>query len=129
MLVDKYTGRLTGRVPELHPRGSVNYVCGAFLLVFLRPIILICLVHSLYLVYLRILSCVRMHLSVKTDATEKLSGRTSLVITLLWPPRNLSVHVWSGRSPDFDNEKYGVWVGPSLIALIVLLFSSRSFGQ
>ena len=83
MLVDKYTGRLTGRVPELHPRGSVNYLCGAFLLVFLRPIILICLVHSLYLVYLRILSCVRMHLSVKTDATEKLSDRTSLVITLL----------------------------------------------
>ena len=33
------------------------------------------------------------------------------------------MHVWSGRSPDFKNKKYMVWVGPGLLALIALPFS------
>ena len=35
--------------------------------------------------------------------------------TLVWPPRRLFVHVRSGRSPNFENEKYVVWEGPSLL--------------
>ena len=42
--------------------GILNHLHGAFLLGFLWPVILICLVQSLYLVYLRILPCVCMHL-------------------------------------------------------------------
>ena len=60
-------------VAESHPHGSLNYVYGVFLPGFLCPIILICLVHSLYLVYLRILPCVRTRLLAKMDPTEKLS--------------------------------------------------------
>ena len=33
-------------------------------------------------------------------------GRASLDITSLWLPRGLSVHLWSVRSPVFENEKY-----------------------
>ena len=33
------------------------------------------------------------------------------------------LRVGSQRSPDFVNEKYVVWTGPRLLALIVLLFS------
>ena len=54
--------------------GGLNYLYGAFLLGFIRPIILICLVHNPYLVYLRILSCVHTHLLVKTDSIEKAYG-------------------------------------------------------
>ena len=43
---------------ELHPHDSLNHLDGAFLLGFLWPIIMICLVHSPYLAYLRILLCV-----------------------------------------------------------------------
>ena len=43
--------------------------------------------------------------------------------------RAFSVHVRSGRSPDFEHEKYVVWTGPSFLALVVLLFSSWSFDQ
>ena len=33
------------------------------------------------------------------------------------------LHMCGQRTPDFMNEKYVVWTGPSLLALIVLLFS------
>ena len=33
----------------------------------------------------------------------------------LWPPRSLSVPVWYGRSPDFENEKNVVLGGPSFL--------------
>ena len=55
--MDRHTGRLRGTVPELHPCGILNHLYETFLLVFLWPVILICLVHSPYLVYLRILPC------------------------------------------------------------------------
>ena len=44
-------------------------------------------------------------------------GSLALVnITRLWPLWNLSVHVWSGRSPDIENVKYVVvCAGPSLL--------------
>ena len=48
-----------------------------------------------------------------------------LNITLLWSPRNVSVHVWSGRSPHFENQKYVIWAEPSLLPQ--LLYSSWSF--
>ena len=55
--MDRHTGRLRGTVPELHPCGGLNHLYETFLLVFLWLVILICLVHSPYLVYLRILPC------------------------------------------------------------------------
>ena len=48
---------------ESCPRGSLNHLYGAFLLGFLWPIILLCLALSPYLVYLRVLLCVRASLS------------------------------------------------------------------
>ena len=63
-----------GRLRESLPRGSLNHFYGAFLPSFLWPIILICLVPSLYLVYLRILPCVHAHLSAKMDSTEEAYG-------------------------------------------------------
>ena len=75
ILVDRHTGRLREkdreRETESHPQGNLNYFYGS-ILVFLRPIILICLVQSPYLVYyLRILPFVYMHLSAKMDTTTK----------------------------------------------------------
>ena len=75
ILVDRHTGRLREkdreRETESHPQGNLNYFYGS-ILVFLLPIILICLVQSPYLVYyLRILPFVYMHLSAKMDTTTK----------------------------------------------------------
>ena len=78
----RYIGRLRGRVPELLSRGLVavffffflNLYYGAFLLAFFWPVISICLVASTYLVYLRILSYVHMHLLAKMDSTKEASG-------------------------------------------------------
>ena len=74
MCVDRHMGGLRGRVPVLGPCGSSNYFYGVFLPGFLWPIILICLVHSPYLGYLRTLLCMCMHLLTKMDFTEKVSG-------------------------------------------------------
>ena len=60
-----------GSERESLPRGSLYHFYGAFLLGFLRPIILLCLVLSLYLVYLRVLPCVRAHLLAKLDSGEE----------------------------------------------------------
>ena len=54
--------------------GSLNYFYGAFLLGFLWSIIFICLVQSPYLVYLRILPYVCMHLLAKMNFTKKEYG-------------------------------------------------------
>ena len=59
--------RHTGGLRQLHPRGSFNHLCGAFLPGFLWPIILLYLVLSLYLVYLGILPSVHVYLSAKID--------------------------------------------------------------
>ena len=59
---------------ESHPQGDLNHFYGAFLLGFLWPMSLVCLVLSLYLVYLSILPRVRSHLSVKMDSSEEAYG-------------------------------------------------------
>ena len=65
--VDRHMGRL--RVSESNPHGKLNYFYGSFLLIFLWSVILICLVQSPYLVYLRFLSCVHSNLFAKKDST------------------------------------------------------------
>ena len=59
---------------ELRPHGTLKHFYGAFLLGFLWPITLLCLVLSLYLVYLRVLPCVHMHLLAKMDSSEEAYG-------------------------------------------------------
>ena len=56
---------------ESRPRGGVNHLHGAFLPGFLWPIILLCLVLSPYLVYLRILPRVRVRLLAKMNSSEE----------------------------------------------------------
>ena len=68
---------------ELCPRGSLNHVLGAVVLSFLWPIILLCLVLSQYLVNLRILPCVCMHLLVKADSTERPMGGLDIILLLI----------------------------------------------
>ena len=59
--VDRHTGR--PREKETRPRGCLIHFCGALLPGSSRPIILLCLVLSPCLVYLRGLPCVHTHLS------------------------------------------------------------------
>ena len=47
--MEGHKGRLR-KVPDWHPHCILSHLYGAFLLVFLWPIILICLVHSPYLI-------------------------------------------------------------------------------
>ena len=58
--------------------GTLMGVCitymGHFFLVFLWPNILICLVHSPYIVHLRILPCVHTHLLAKMVSLEEVCG-------------------------------------------------------
>ena len=72
MSVDRHTW--TQRVAECMPQGGLNHFYGALLLDFLWPIVLICLVQSPYLVYLRILPCVHTQLSGKKDSTSEAYG-------------------------------------------------------
>ena len=50
--------------------GSLNYFHAAFLPGFLWPVIVICLLHSPYVVYLRILPHLYRHLLAKLDSTK-----------------------------------------------------------
>ena len=63
-----------GSEKESRPRGSLNHLYGAFLLGFLWPIILLCQILSSYLVYLRVLPCVRAHLLAKVDSSKEVYG-------------------------------------------------------
>ena len=74
--MDRHMGGLRerNRVAESHPRANLNYFYGTFLLGFLWPIIMICLVHSPYLIYLRIFPCVYTHPLAKVSSTKKASG-------------------------------------------------------
>ena len=74
------------RLPQLHLHSSLNHLYGAFLPGFLWPIILICLVHTPCLVYLRIFPCVHMP---RWILLKRHLGRASLDMTPLWPPRSL----------------------------------------
>ena len=68
-------------------RGSLNHFYGAFLPGFLWPIILLCLVLSLYLVYLRVFPvCACVHLLAKMDSSkETYMGRLTSPI-VAWRP-------------------------------------------
>ena len=70
----RHMGVLRDKVTESHPRGNLNSFYGTFLLGFLWPIILICLVRSSYLVYLRILPCVCMHVLAQLGPVAKICG-------------------------------------------------------
>ena len=63
--------RHTGKLRESRPRGSLNLSYGVFLLEFLWPIILLSLVLSPYVVYLKVLPCAHMHLSAKMDSSKE----------------------------------------------------------
>ena len=68
---------------ELHTHGSLNHLCVAFLSGFHWPVILICLVQSPDLVYLRILPCMPTHLLDVMESTKKPYGElASFSITL-----------------------------------------------
>ena len=60
-------------VTESHPFDGLNFFYGVFLLGFLWPI-LICLAHSPYLVYIRILLYEYTHLLAKMDFAKKVAG-------------------------------------------------------
>ena len=64
-----------GSERESRPRGSLNHFYWSFLLCFFWPVILLCLVLSPYLVYLRVLPCVCVHLLAKTDSSEEAYGK------------------------------------------------------
>ena len=81
-----------------------SHSCGAFLPGCLWPVILLCLVLSPYLVYLRILSCVCTHLSAKMDSSkETYRWLTSLPLDL--QGAFLCTHSREGLL-DRENEKY-----------------------
>ena len=67
--IDSLSDSRRERITEWCPCGSLNYFYGAFLLSFLWPIILICLIQSPYLVYLRIRPSVHTHLLAKMEFT------------------------------------------------------------
>jgi len=97
--VHRHSGGLRKTVA---PDGSLNHFYGAFLLGFLWSIISICVVLSLFVVYLRILSC-PLTSQPKWIPVGSLEG--SLSITPLWISKELS----SQEGPfDFKNEKYGI---------------------
>ena len=66
-----WTGTEAGSKTESRFCGGLNHSYGAFLPGFLWPIILICLVQSLYLVYLRNLPCMCTHVLTKMDSNEE----------------------------------------------------------
>ena len=72
--VDRHTHGLRERGIESHPWDSLIYCYGAFLWGFLWPIIVIFLALSLYLVYLRILPCMFVHLLAKMNSSEEAYG-------------------------------------------------------
>ena len=74
MWIDTQTDSGRERVAELHPWGNLYYFYGVSLLYFLWPIILICLVHSSYLVYLKVFPCIHMHVLAKMDFSGKVYG-------------------------------------------------------
>ena len=61
------------------PHGSLNHFFGVFVPDFLWPIILLCLVLSLYLVYLRVLPHVHVHISQpRWGLAKRPMGRLSI---------------------------------------------------
>ena len=74
MSVHRHTASLRGRAAEAHPHGSLNHFYGAFLLDFLWPITLFCLMQSPYLIYLKILPGRHTQLLAEMDSMAKAYG-------------------------------------------------------
>ena len=66
--------RHTGKLRESCPHGSLNLLYGVFLLDPLWPIILLSLVLSPYVVYLKVLPCAHLHLSARMDSSKEAYG-------------------------------------------------------
>ena len=71
---------------ELCPRGSLNHLHGAFLPGFLWPIILLCLVLSLFLIYLGVLPRVGVYVLAKMDSSEEAHGQADIAYCEVTPP-------------------------------------------
>ena len=129
--VGRHTGRLRGQVPGLlsQSRGSLSNFYGALLPGFLWPIILTCLVHSSYLVHVRILPCVRTSLLAKMDPTLKVSGKASLDMTPLWPPKSLFCACVVGEVSRLQEREICGLSRAQPPPLIVLLFLSLISGH
>ena len=82
--------RHTGELREFHPHGGFIIITfmGHFFQVFLQPIILLCLVLSLYLVslYFRALPCEPTHLLAKMDPSEGAYGQADITYYKLTSP-------------------------------------------
>lgn len=77
---------------ESCPHGSLNHLCEAFLLGFLGPIILLCLILNPCLIYLTVLPCVWVHLLVKMESSKEVYGYlTSLARK--WHPLSFDLQV------------------------------------
>ena len=131
-----------GSERESCPRGSLNHLYGAFLPGFLWPIILLCLVLSLYLVYLRVLPCMRAYLLAKMDSSEEAYGLGDITpfstsrkpfcacvvgkVSLTSRPRTMWSLIWAGLTsssssswsscPQGTNFSCSAW-GPSISCL------------
>ena len=114
------------------PRGSLNYLYGVFLLGFLWPVILICLVHSPYLADLKIFECVHTHLLAKVDSTAEAISRTSLDITHILTSKEPFLHLCSLRGL-LTMRMRNMWSGQGLAASLncpaLLLLEFRSTGN
>ena len=82
-----HVNRLTweGSERDLCPLSSLNHFYGAFLPVFLWPIIFLCLVLSPYLVYLRVLPFVRAYVLAKIILAKMPMGKLTSP-TMGWRP-------------------------------------------
>ena len=96
---------------------------------FLLPVIVVSLVHSPDLVYLRILSCVHASLSQDRSYHKGLWVEHPLTSLSFWSLRSFPEHVYLGRSPDLENEKYVVWVGPNFNCPAIFVLEFWSIGN
>ena len=66
--------RHIGGVRDSHPFSSLNHFTWGMSFRFPLAIILLCLILSLYLVYVRVLPCVHVHLLAKIDSIKDVYG-------------------------------------------------------
>ena len=94
-----------------------------FFQIFIWLIILFCLVLSLYLVYLRILPCMRAHLLARCIPPKPMGKLDSIDSTPLLTSKELSCQE---DHLDFETEKYVVSyqgrVQPPLLIVLLLIF-------
>ena len=107
--VDRHTGRLRGRVPESRPHGSLNHLYGAFFSGFpLASHFDLPGSQSVFGISQDPPKCAHTSLSQDGSYRRGLGVEHPMTLFPLQPAGSFSVHVWSGRFPDFRNEKYVV---------------------